>query len=88
MLAEIDDTTFNAIRRVLFEGEAPQGQVAQPLTRLQAMVLLETLKDLLYQSYVRRARLQQALRLRQFPAVEPARPPAMPIVPAIRSVER
>lgn len=88
MLAEIDDSTFNAIRRVLFEGEAPQGQVAQPLTRLQAMVLLETLKDLLYQSYVRRARLQQALRLRQFPAVEPARPPAMPIVPAIRSVER
>lgn len=85
MLAEIDDTTFNAIRRVLFEGEAPLGGAPPPLTRLQAAVLLETLKDLLYQAYVRRARLQQALRLRQFPAGEPARPPVMP---AVRSAER
>ena len=65
-LAEIDDATFNAIRRVLFEGEAARG-VPQPLTRAQAAVLLETMKDLLYQTYVRRAKLQLALRLRQFP---------------------
>ena len=66
MLAQIDDVTFNAIRRVLFEGEAARG-VPEPLTRAQAAVLLETMKDLLYQTYVRRAKLQLALRVRQFP---------------------
>lgn len=67
MLAEIDDATFNAIRRVLFEGDSARGQPAPQLTRLQAAVLLETMKDLLYQTYVRKAKLQAALRLRQFP---------------------
>ncbi len=76
MLAEIDDSTFDAIRRVLFEGEAARGQPAQPLTRMQAAVLLETMKDLLYQTYIRRAKLQQALRLRQFPTVDVVARPA------------
>jgi len=71
-MADMDDATFNAIRRVLFEGEPSRGQPAQPLNRLQAAVLLETMKDLLYQTYVRRAKLQQALRLRQFPVEQPA----------------
>jgi hypothetical protein len=66
VLAEIDEPTFNVIRRVLFEGEAARG-VPHPLTRAQAAVLLETMKDLLYQTYVRRAKLQVALRVRQFP---------------------
>lgn len=69
-LAGIDDATFDVIRRVLFEGEAPRGQPLPPLGNLQAAVLVETLKDLLYQCYVRRTRLQQALRLRQFPGSE------------------
>lgn len=88
MLAEIDENTFNAIRRVLFEGEPARGEPgAAPLTRTQAAVLLETMKDLLYQTYIRRAKLQQALRLRQFPAAEAAtRPASGP--PATRSAER
>ncbi|MCK6370434.1 MAG: hypothetical protein L6Q83_03745 [Gammaproteobacteria bacterium] len=69
-MAEIDDGTFAAIRRVLFEGETGRGE-QQSLSRVQAAVLLETMKDLLYQTYVRRAKLQQALRLRHFPP-EPA----------------
>lgn len=73
-LAGIDEATFAAIRRVLFEGEPVHGTTSVPLTRLQAAVLLETMKDLLYQAYVRRAKLQAALRLRQFPAAEPVRP--------------
>jgi hypothetical protein len=67
VLAGVDDATFAAIRRVLFEGEPGRGGPASPLTRAQAAVMLEILKDLLYQTYVRRAKLQQALRLRQFP---------------------
>ncbi len=68
MMAEIDDATFDAIRRVLFEGEPAAGTSPQPLNRAQSAVLLETMKDLLYQTYVRRAKFLQALRLRHFPA--------------------
>jgi hypothetical protein len=75
MMADIDDATFNAIRRVLFEGEPAKGQPMQTLNRPQAAVLLETMKDLLYQTYIRRAKFQQALRLRHFPA-DAATPPA------------
>lgn len=60
-LADLDDTTFHAIRRVLFDGDAARTRPAAPLTRPQAAVLLETMKDLLYQTYVRRAKLQEAL---------------------------
>lgn len=87
-MAEMDDGTFNAIRRVLFEGEPARGPLLQPLTRLQAAVLLETMKDLLYQTYIRRAKFQQALRLRHFPAGQPT--PAAPAndAPAPRLAER
>jgi hypothetical protein len=63
-MAEMDESTFNAIRDVLFESATG----VQSFNRLQAAVLVETMKDLLYQTYVRRAKLQQALRLRQFPS--------------------
>jgi hypothetical protein len=74
-MADIDEATFDPIRRVLFEGEPAHGSGVPPLNRLQAAVLVETMKDLLYQTYVRRAKLQNALRLRRFPAegIEPAR---------------
>jgi hypothetical protein len=87
-MADIDEGTFNAIRRVLFEGEPAHGAPVPPLNRLQAALLVETMKDLLYQTYVRRAKFQQALRLRQFPIDGPA--PATPVgdKPAPRSAER
>lgn len=88
VMAEMDEVTFNAIRRVLFEGEPARGQLAQPLNRLQAAVLLETMKDMLYQTYVRRAKFQQALRLRHFPAAPPAAELSANDEPAPRSAER
>jgi len=87
MLAEIDETTFSAIRRVLFEGEPGRGQPAPHLTRVQAAVLLETMKDMLYQTYVRKAKLRAALSLRQFPVDAAAAHQASP-VSAPRSAER
>ena len=61
-LADIDPATFTLIRRVIFEGDAaPVG-----LDRRAAAALLETMKDMLTGTYVRRARLRQALRLRSF----------------------
>ena len=68
LLAGIDDATFSVIRRVLFESDTGRAPAQPPMTRAQAAVMLEILKDLLYQTYVRRAKLQQAPRLRQFPA--------------------
>lgn len=88
-MAEIDEGTFNAIRRVLFEGEPGRAQAAAPLSRMQAALLLETMKDLLYQTYVRRAKFQQALRLRHFP-LEAQQPAARATTDpaAARSAER
>jgi len=74
-LANIDEATFTVLRRALFESDA---RGPTQLTRAQASILLEVLKDLLYQTYVRRAKLQQALRLRQFPADTPLTQPIDP----------
>ncbi len=62
-LAGLDDDTYRLVRRIVFD----HGSDALPPVpdRLQAAVLLETMKDLLYQSYVRGARLRKALRMRR-----------------------
>ncbi|MDH4022345.1 MAG: hypothetical protein OEV14_04390 [Gammaproteobacteria bacterium] len=63
-LGAIDDATFSAVRRVIFEPEA--GKQDPAFDRRQAAALLETMKDLLTQTYVRRAKLRQALKVRRF----------------------
>ncbi|MEO7385409.1 MAG: hypothetical protein ABIX37_00585 [Gammaproteobacteria bacterium] len=63
-LGEIDDATFNAVRRIIFDPE--EGRQEPEFDRRQAAVLLETMKDLLTQTYVRRAKLRQALKVRRF----------------------
>ncbi|MGQ0430356.1 MAG: hypothetical protein ACT4UQ_10530 [Gammaproteobacteria bacterium] len=65
-LAELDDESFAAVRRVLFDSDAP-GRAGLPvIDAFQAGVLLEVVKDLLYQAYVRRGRLQQAMMVRRY----------------------
>lgn len=65
-LAELDDDSFAIVKKVLFEGDA-QGRPGPPLIdNFQAGVLLEVIKDLLYQAYVRRGRLQQAMMVRRY----------------------
>jgi hypothetical protein len=63
-LGAIDDATFNAVRRIIFEPEP--GRQEPEFDRRQAAALLETMKDLLTQTYVRRAKLRQALKVRRF----------------------
>jgi hypothetical protein len=63
-LGAIDDATFDAVRRVIFEPDA--GRQEPQFDRRQAAALLETMKDLLTQTYVRRAKLRQALKVRRF----------------------
>ena len=65
-LAELDDESFEAVRRVLFETDLPGRQTLPLVNAFQAGVLLEVIKDLLYQAYVRRGRLQQAMMVRRY----------------------
>jgi hypothetical protein len=64
VLGDIDEPTFNAVRRIIFDPDA--GRQEPEYDRRQAAVLLETMKDLLTQTYVRRAKLRQALKVRRF----------------------
>ncbi len=63
-IAGLDDEGFAAIKSVIFDGggndELPM------LNRIQAGVLLEVMKDMLYQLFVRRGKLTRALKVRQF----------------------
>ncbi len=62
-MAEIDDETFEVIRRILFDSDAE----SMPMVRTsQAGVLLEFMRDILYQSYVRRGKIQQAMMMRRY----------------------
>ena len=63
-LADLDEATFQLVRRVLFDRGA--GESMPPsLDRVQAAVLLETVKDLLYQAYIRGEKLRRVLKMRQ-----------------------
>ncbi len=65
-LAEIDDATFESVKKILFDFDEPGRGNLPAIDAFQAAVLLEVLKDLLYQAYVRRGRLQQAMMVRRY----------------------
>ncbi|MFZ8885969.1 MAG: hypothetical protein ACO3IZ_05580 [Steroidobacteraceae bacterium] len=70
-MADIDDLTFNLVRQVIFGSDQEPRSGLPVLDDYQAGVLLEIMKDLLYQAYVRRGRLQQALMVRRQYREEP-----------------
>ena len=62
-IAEIDDDSFEPIKKVLFDtGDEESLPI---LNRAQAGVLLEVLKDMFYQSFVRRGKLTRAIKVRR-----------------------
>ena len=62
-LAEIDDNSFHPIKKVLFEnGEESD---LPSLNHAQAGILLEVLKDMFYQCFVRRGKLTRAIKVRR-----------------------
>ena len=65
-LAELDDESFDVVKKVLFDFDEPGRGNLPVIDASQAGVLLEVLKDLLYQAYVRRGRLQQAMMVRRY----------------------
>ena len=63
-IAEIDDNNFASIKKILFD--ATEEEELPILNHAQAGVLLEVLKDMLYQCFVRRGKLTQAIKVRRF----------------------
>jgi len=63
-IAGIDDETFAPIKSILFE--AYEEEELPLLNRAQAGILLEILKDMFYQCFVRRGKLTRALKVRRF----------------------
>jgi hypothetical protein len=63
-IAGIDDESFAPIKSVLF-GSGTHEDLAL-LNRAQAGILLEVLKDMFYQCFVRHAKLTRAIKVRRF----------------------
>jgi len=63
-IADIDDDSFDTIKQIIFE--AGEEDDIPLLNRAQAGVLLEVLKDMFYQCFVRRGKLTRAIKVRQF----------------------
>jgi hypothetical protein len=69
-LAEIDIDTFGVVKKVLFGSESDPSPLLPELGASEAGVLLELVKDMLYEAYVRKGKLQQAMMVRRFFAEE------------------
>ncbi|NGX16909.1 hypothetical protein [Wenzhouxiangella sp. XN24] len=66
-MAEVEGATFNVVRRVLFDTDAAR-EGMPVVTPTEAGVLMEFMRDILYESYVRKGRLQQAMMMRRYVA--------------------
>jgi hypothetical protein len=63
-IAGIEDDAFDPIKNILFDADI--GDELPMLSRSQAGVLLEVLKDMFYQCFVRRGKLTRAIKVRRF----------------------
>jgi hypothetical protein len=78
-MAELDHDTFNLLKKVVFGSDADVHPSFPTLDARYAGILLEVMKDLLYQAYVRRGKLQQAMMVRRFFVEETARNKVTPL---------
>jgi hypothetical protein len=64
-MAELDLAMFTPLKRVLFGTDTDPTPAFPLIDEFQAALLLEVMRDLLYESYIRRARLRQAIVVRR-----------------------
>lgn len=81
-MAELDSDTFNLLKKILFDTDADSVPGLPVLNGEQAGILLEVMKDVLYQAYIRRGKLQQAMMVRRFFAEESQHSRVAPFVKA------
>jgi len=72
-LCELDGDTAHLLRAVIFGGTGDRDASLPDVDASHAGVLLEAMKDLLYQTYVRREKLTRAMRMRRFFAAQSGR---------------
>lgn len=63
-IAGIDDDSFAPVKAVIFD--ASDEEQLPLLNRAQAGILLEVMKDMFYQCFVRRGKLSRAIKVRRF----------------------
>ena len=61
----IDEESYTMLVQIIVDGHDGAHPHLPPLSRERAVILIELMKDVLYQIYVRKAKLQEAARLRQ-----------------------
>jgi hypothetical protein len=69
-MAEIDNETFGSVKKVMFGNDADPSPQWPEMSASEAGVLLELMKDMLYEAYVRKGKLLQAMQVRRFFAEE------------------
>ena len=87
--ANLDDETFAVLRTVLFGSDSDPWPQQSNLNAERAGILLEVMRDLLYQTFVRKARLLQALTFRKFvaPTKAEAAPAAQRFADSLRGTD-
>ena len=65
-LAGIAPEIFTKVKNVLFGAESMPARRHRSLDGYEAGIMLEVVKDLLYEAYVRKGKLQQAIMVRRF----------------------
>jgi hypothetical protein len=65
-LANLDTDIFNKLKNVLFGADLDGRSTLPLLDGYEAGIMLETVKDLMYEAYVRKGKLQQAIMVRRF----------------------
>jgi hypothetical protein len=65
-MADIDAETFATVKKVMFGSDADPWPSMPEIGDYEAGVLLELVKDVLYEAYVRRGKLQQSMMVRRF----------------------
>lgn len=63
--AEIDEETFSLLSQIIIDGHDGAHPHLPKLNADRAGILLELMKDVMYQVYVRKAKLQEAMELRK-----------------------
>jgi len=69
-MANIDNETYGIVKKVLFSSDSDPPPHWPEIAASEAGVLLELVKDMLYEAYVRKGKLQQAMMVRKFFAEE------------------
>jgi hypothetical protein len=65
-LANLEADIFNTLKSVLFGAELDARSAPPLIDGYEAGIMLEAVKDLLYEAYVRKGKLQQAIMVRRF----------------------